>query len=104
MTKLLEVARVDQIPTGTARVVAVVDKSLALFNVDGTIYAIDDSCAHAGSSLAGGKLEGKIVTCPGHGLKYDVTNGYVGGTPGYGVTSYPVELRDGKVFVSIESS
>jgi 3-phenylpropionate/trans-cinnamate dioxygenase ferredoxin subunit len=70
-------------------------------SVDGTTYAIDDSCAHAGSSLGAGNLEAKMVTCRGHGLKYDVTNGYVGGVPGFGVASYPAKVVDGNIMVAI---
>jgi nitrite reductase/ring-hydroxylating ferredoxin subunit len=74
---------------------------VALFNVDGQIYPIADSCAHAGASLGAGKLDGKIVTCRAHGLKYDVTTGYVGGDPGFGVTSYRVEAVGGKIPVAV---
>ena len=71
----VEVARLDQIPLGTGTVVTVSDKNIALFNVDGTIYAMEDSCLHQGLSLGSSKLEGKIVTCRGHGWRYDVTTG-----------------------------
>jgi nitrite reductase/ring-hydroxylating ferredoxin subunit len=101
MTEFIEVAALDQIKPGAALVVQVSDESVALFNVDGHIYAISDSCAHAGASLAAGKLDGKIVTCRAHGLKYDVTTGYVGGDPGFGVTSYHVEVIDGKIRVAV---
>jgi 3-phenylpropionate/trans-cinnamate dioxygenase ferredoxin subunit len=74
---------------------------VALFNVDGTIYALDDSCTHAGASLGAEKIEGKMVTCRAHGLKYDITNGYVGGVPGFGVTAYPVQIVDGKILVAV---
>jgi 3-phenylpropionate/trans-cinnamate dioxygenase ferredoxin subunit len=101
MTEFSEVAALDQIKPGASLVVEVSGESVALFNVDGHVYAIADSCAHAGASLAAGKLDGKIVTCRAHGLKYDVTTGYVGGDPGFGVTSYRVEVVDGKIRVAM---
>ena len=100
MTNFVEVAALDQIKPGASLVVEVSGESVAIFNVGGQIYAIADSCAHAGASLGAGKLDGKIVTCRAHGLKYDVTTGYVGGDPGFGVASYPVEIVDGKIRVA----
>jgi 3-phenylpropionate/trans-cinnamate dioxygenase ferredoxin subunit len=101
MTEFIEVAALDQIKPGASLMIHVSGESVALFNVDGHIYAISDSCAHAGASLAAGKLDGKIVTCRAHGLKFDVTTGYVGGDPGFGVTSYPVEIVDEKIRIAI---
>ncbi len=74
---------------------------VALFNADGQIYPIADSCAHAGASLGAGKLDGKIVTCSAHGLKIDVTTGYVGGDSGSGIPSYAVEAVGGKIPVAV---
>jgi len=98
-----EVARVEQIPPGKGTVFSVADKRLAIFNVDGTFYAMDDSCLHQGSSLGTSKLDGKIVTCRGHGWGYDVTTGSTVHVPGYGVATYPVKVADGKIYVAVES-
>jgi nitrite reductase/ring-hydroxylating ferredoxin subunit len=101
MTDFVEAAAVDQIAPGASLVVQVSSRSVALFNIEGTIYAINDSCAHAGASLGAGKIEGKTVTCRAHGLKYDITNGYVGGVPGFGVTSHAVKVVDGRILVAV---
>ena len=82
MAEYVEVATLEQIAPGKSLVVNVAGKSVALFNVEGQIYAIDDSCVHQGASLGSGKFEGKIVTCRAHGLKFDVTTGFVGGITG----------------------
>jgi nitrite reductase/ring-hydroxylating ferredoxin subunit len=102
MESLVEAIPLDQLPPGKGKVVRVAGKTVALFNVDGTVYAIDDTCVHAGSSLGAGTFQGKIVTCPGHGLKFDVTTGYVTSSPGYGVPTYPVKVLDGNIMVAIE--
>jgi 3-phenylpropionate/trans-cinnamate dioxygenase ferredoxin subunit len=99
MADFVEVAQLDQIAPGNSKMVYVEEKSIALFNVDGMIYAIDDSCLHQGSSLAQGKLNGKIVTCRGHGWKYDVTTGSLTLNPESSVASYSVKIIDGKIMV-----
>ena len=47
---------------------------IAMFNIDGEVFAFDDECPHVGASLGTGKLEGKLVTCPAHDWQFDVTN------------------------------
>ncbi len=71
MATFIEAAQLADIPLGTSKLVRLVDKDVALFNVNGTIYAIDDSCAHAGSSLAAGELKDKMLKCRGHGMMYE---------------------------------
>jgi nitrite reductase/ring-hydroxylating ferredoxin subunit len=101
MPEFVEAARVEQIPPGTGTTVKVVDKEVAVFNVDGTFYAIGDACAHAGASLGSGKLNGRVVTCRAHGLRYDVTTGQVT-TGGFGVASYPAKVVDGKILIALD--
>ncbi len=91
----------DQIPPGKGTCVKVGGKDVALFNVDGTVYALDDTCPHAGSSLGMGKLDGKIVTCRAHGMKFDATTGCFAGTADSAVASYPVRVVDGKILVAV---
>lgn len=69
---------------------------IALFNVDGRVYAIDDSCPHQGSSLFVGKLDGRMLQCPAHGLRFDLATGCMRGG-GLAVRSYPVEVVDGRI-------
>jgi nitrite reductase/ring-hydroxylating ferredoxin subunit len=101
MPAFVKVAPIHELPPGTGRTFRVGDKEIAIFNVDGAVFAIDDSCAHAGASLGAGKFEGKIVTCRAHGLRYDVTSGEVT-TGGLAVTSYPAKVSDGAILVAIE--
>ena len=73
---------------------------IALFNVDGQIYAIDDSCPHSGASLLFGKLEGRLVQCPAHGLRFDLATGCMRGG-GMNVHAYPVEVVEGRVRITL---
>ena len=101
MAEYVEVAQLDQLATGTGRVVTVANKEVALFNVEGTVYAMDDVCLHQGMSLGCSPLAGKIVTCRAHGWRYDVTTGSTLQVPGYGVATYPVKVVDGKIMVAV---
>jgi nitrite reductase/ring-hydroxylating ferredoxin subunit len=103
MAEFIEACRLEDVPLGKGRTVTIAGKELALFNVDGAIYAMDDSCLHHGMSLGNSKLDGKIVTCNAHGWKYDVTTGNTMHVPDYGVASYPVKVVDGKILVAIEA-
>jgi len=67
-------------------------------------YAIDDGCLHHGVSLGTSECDGKIVTCRGHGWKYDVTTGFTLNVPGYGVAAYPVKVVDGKIMVATDET
>jgi nitrite reductase/ring-hydroxylating ferredoxin subunit len=72
---LTKVATIQEIPIGQAKKIKVGDKDVALFNVNGSYYAIDDTCPHRGGPLSEGELEGFEVTCPWHGARFNVTNG-----------------------------
>ena len=104
MTDGVAVARLDQVPPGKGISVTGAGKALALFNVDGTVYAIDDGCLHTGAALGTGTFEGKVVTCRAHGWKYDVTTGHTRHVPDDGVSSYPVKIVDGKILVALTPS
>jgi len=67
-------------------------KEIVLFNVDGEMYAIDDSCPHAGASLFNGKLDGYLLTCPAHGLSFDIRSGCMKQGAGFKVRTYQCEL------------
>ena len=102
MPEYVEAGRLEELPSGKGTTVTIANKDLALFNVDGTIYAMDDSCLHHGVSLGTSSVEGKIVTCRGHGWQYDVTTGSTLNVQGCGVASYPVKIVDGEIMVAIE--
>jgi nitrite reductase (NADH) small subunit len=73
--QLVTVARAEEVPPGTARVVKAGDRDLALFNVDGEFYATQGQCLHLKGPLGDGGLDGPVITCPWHGWQYDVRTG-----------------------------
>jgi nitrite reductase/ring-hydroxylating ferredoxin subunit len=99
--KRARVAGVGEIGAGQARVVEVEGRTLALFNVDGTLYAIDNTCPHRGGPLGEGDVEGRIVSCPWHAWRWDVTTGSNANNPAVKVACYPVRVEGNSVFVEI---
>ena len=79
MSTLHQIAQKKDLEPGQGLSVEVEDKKIALFNIDGSYYAIDDTCTHRGGPLSEGSVEGTVVTCPWHGARFDVTSGEVSG-------------------------
>lgn len=95
----------DQLPASGSRArLQIEGKDLALFNIDGTLYAIDDSCPHQGASLLGGTLQGRMIQCSAHGLRFDLASGCMANVNNFGVASYPVEIVDGQTFLLFPDS
>lgn len=102
MTEYLDALSLDLLPAGQGRAVRVGGRTVALFNVGGTVHAIEDGCLHAGGSLGRGKLQGAMVACPAHGWRFDVTTGGLAGCAGVGVARYPVKVEEGRILVAVD--
>jgi nitrite reductase (NADH) small subunit/3-phenylpropionate/trans-cinnamate dioxygenase ferredoxin subunit len=98
----VKVATVEEVAPGTAKQVSVSGRVLALFNVGGTFYAIDDTCTHRAGPLSEGFLEGHIVTCPWHAANFDVTTGMNLSPPApKPVAAYKVQIVGNEVQVEL---
>lgn len=98
------VAAASEVPVGKVHVIEVDGKAVALCNVDGTVYAIDDVCTHDGGPLDQGELDGAQIECPRHGARFDVRTGKVLTLPAVrGVHPYVTEVRDGEIYLDPES-
>jgi nitrite reductase/ring-hydroxylating ferredoxin subunit len=75
---------------------------IAVFNVDGTFYAIDNECPHSGGPLGEGSLKGAMVSCPWHLWRYDVTSGACLTNPFGHVRSYPTQVSGDEVWVIVQ--
>ena len=102
MAGFVKVAKTDEISPGHGKLVEAGGKKIALFNVEGAFYAIDDTCTHVGGPLSEGSLDGKEVTCPWHGAIYDVTSGEVLSPPApQGVARYDVRVEGSDIEVEV---
>jgi len=105
----LEVGKTGEIAEGEMKAYTVQDNDILVVNYNGSYYAIGGKCTHMGGDLSKGKLEGKIVTCPRHGSKFDITTGESISGPKIGFLklktkkepSYEVKIEDSKIKVKI---
>src|SRR5499426_414872 len=103
MSKRVKVAQTSDLSPGTGKVVQADGRNLALFNVAGTFYAIDNTCTHRGGPLGEGELAGEVVTCPWHGAQFNVKTGEVLAPPAQnGVRSFPVKIQGNDVLVELD--
>jgi 3-phenylpropionate/trans-cinnamate dioxygenase ferredoxin subunit len=102
MSKFVPVAKISEIPDQTAKWVYVEGRSIALFNLGGQFYAIDDTCTHEGGPLSGGCIYGEEVECPWHGARFHITTGEVTlGPATENVAKYNLRLNGDVIEVEI---
>ena len=93
------VASLSDLLPGECKVITTDGVAIAVFNLDGEIYAIEDVCTHDGGELTGGLVEGAQIECPRHGARFDIRTGEVLRAPAYEpIATFPVKVEDGKVF------
>ena len=101
MGNFVKAAKKSAISAGSGCTVEVSGKSIALFQVEGKYYAMDNVCAHRGGSLGEGSLDGNVVTCPWHGFQFDVTTGYCATQPGLQQTKYNVKIKGDDILIEV---
>ncbi|HXH27894.1 MAG TPA: Rieske (2Fe-2S) protein [Candidatus Polarisedimenticolia bacterium] len=95
--------RADEIPPGGSKVVQVREHTVAIFNLEGTLYAIDNVCPHQGGPLGEGYLEEDgTVSCPWHAWNFDVRTGISPVDPEVRVTTHRITVQDGEIIVEID--
>lgn len=113
MSKFIEVAKIEELKSGTMKTVIAGGREILLARVGDKYYATDNRCPHMKGDLSQGKLEGTVITCPLHGSQFDISNGQVVRWLKGGLMSkigkalklsrnlavYNVKIEDGKVLV-----
>jgi nitrite reductase (NADH) small subunit len=93
MAEFVRVTGTADVKPGQGIMAEVKGKTLAIFNVEGTFHAIDNTCIHRGGPLGEGDVEGSVVTCPWHGWQYNVTTGACVNNPSAKVEVYQVKVE-----------
>jgi len=100
MSDWQRVAPVVDFPPGDRRVLDLDGAAIAVFNLDGAYYAIEDLCSHDGGELASGEIEGHDIVCPRHGARFDLRTGAVAAPPALeAIASLPTRIEAGWVEV-----
>ncbi len=101
MAEFVKVASTANVGPGTGLVAEVNGQAIAVFNVEGTYHAIDNTCVHRGGPLGEGELEGDTVSCPWHGWQYNVKTGGCVNNPSASVKTFEVKVEGSDIKVLI---
>ena len=102
MGELVKVVEKKDVAPGSSTAAEVHGQKVAVFNVDGTFYAIGDTCTHRGGPLSEGEVSGTTVTCPWHRAQYDLKTGGVLAPPApQGIASYKVVVEGDDVSIEL---
>ena len=96
-----KVAKTSEFANGTGQIFELEGKKIAVFNVDGNFFAIDNTCKHKGGSLGDGSVENKTVTCPLHRWQYDVTTGQCLANPEVKLDTYSVKVEGDDITLTL---
>jgi len=100
VSEFVKVAKVSDIPAGQRRLIELDEVTVALFNIDGHFYCVEDVCTHDSGPVAEGPLEGFAIECPRHGALFDVRDGSVLSMPAVDpIPSYEVKIEGEDIFV-----
>jgi len=100
----VEVCPVEELPPGQVKIVHEGDLAVGVFNVNGTLCALEDRCSHDDGPLAEGEFDPDegVVVCPRHGSRFEICTGRPLSLPAYlPVETYPVWVEDGQVKLEI---
>lgn len=97
---LMKIANVSEIPEGRGTTVLLDNgDEIALFKVNGKVFALENACPHMGGPLGEGEVEFGCVICPWHGYQFDITNGKCTNVTGYQATPVDIEVKGDEVFL-----
>lgn len=99
--EFIKVATQSEIAPGTSKCVEANGKAIALFNVNGNFYALDDTCPHRGGPLSEGFVEDGVVTCPWHGWQFQLATGDCLTDPSTAQNKYEVKIEGNDVLINV---
>jgi nitrite reductase/ring-hydroxylating ferredoxin subunit len=96
----VQIAKLQEIASGSMKKVTVSGKNLILLNNGGKILAFDEKCTHRGCSLLKGKLVGNNIECPCHQARFNITSGKATQGPAtQPIAVYPVSVENGDIIL-----
>ncbi len=103
MAEWIDVCSEEALKPGERKIVSTDAVEIAVFNLDGEFYAIEDVCTHDGGELASGRCEGDQIICPRHGARFCIRDGKALTPPAYeDIETFPVRIDGGIVQIDID--
>jgi len=100
LSEFVKVATVSELAPGERKLIEFEDVTVAVFNINGHIYCIEDVCTHDGGPVAEGELTDYKIECPRHGALFDVRDGSVLSMPAVTpVPTYAVKVEGEDIYV-----
>jgi nitrite reductase/ring-hydroxylating ferredoxin subunit len=96
-----KLCKTSDVQSGAGKGIELNGKAIAVFNVDGKFYAINDVCGHRGGPLSEGEIDGTTVICPWHGWRYNVTSGENELVPALPTEKYELKVEGDDILVDI---
>ena len=104
MAEWIEVCAEAELPHGSRKIVRTDAGEIVVFNLNGSLYAMEDRCSHDGGELASGELEADQIICPRHGARFCIKTGKALTPPAYeDLEIFPVRIEAGLIQVDIDS-
>jgi len=103
MSEWIDVCAEEELKPGERKIVTSDVAEIAIFNLDGEYYAIEDVCTHDGGELATGRCEGDQIICPRHGARFCIRNGKALTPPAYeDIETFPVRVHQGSIQIEVD--
>lgn len=100
--EFVSVGTVDELGSGERMILEIDQRLIAVFNIAGEYYAIDDVCSHDDGPVAEGELDGKQIECPRHGARFDIETGEVLSLPAIvDIPAYPVRVEGEEILIGL---
>jgi NAD(P)H-dependent nitrite reductase small subunit len=96
--------KLDEIKVGDSRCFEAGDAQVGIFRLADGVFALDNFCPHRGAPLHDGHVADGLVTCPWHQWQFELKDGVCKNIPGVKTKTYPVEVRDGSIWVDLEGT
>lgn len=102
MVRYISVARAQDVGDSRSKIVEVEGKQIAIFNLEGKFYAIENVCPHRGGPVGQGDIDDCVVTCPWHGWRFDLRTGVSPDNPAAVVTTFSTRVVGSEIQIGLE--
>lgn len=97
-----EVAESNRLAEGGILLIEIDGSPIAIFNIAGKLFALDDQCTHDGGPISEGQVDGETIICPRHGARFDILTGKAQSLPAVtDLKTYPIKIENGRILIGL---